>query len=127
MTISKLFICLSLIFTIPEYFLGLRLSIVNSFTHGKISNTFNYIFTISSCFGCALVAAVYNKVLNYLSYIGGFISVFICYLNPILIYVCSSGKPITYWKNLIEIIIAIILCIIGVIAGIVTIIDDLKN
>ena len=127
MTLSKLFVGLSLILTIPELFFGLRLTIVKSFTNGKISNIFNYFFTFLSCFGCAFIAAVYNKVLNYLSYIGGFISVFICYLYPILIYVYSSGKPVTYWKNLIEIIIAIILCIIGVTAGIVTIIDDIKN
>ena len=127
MTIAKLFVTLSLVFTLPGYYFGLRLSIANSFTGGKISDKFNYIFTFSSCFGCAIVAAVYDKILNYLSYIGGFISVFICYLNPVLIYVYSTEKPITYWKNMLEIILAIILCIVGVIAGIVTIIDDVKN
>ena len=127
MTISKLFVTLSLIFTLPGYYFGLRLSVANSFTGGKITDKFNYIFTFLSCFGCAIVAAIYDKILNYLSYIGGFISVFICYLNPVLIYVYSSGKPVKYWKNMLEIILAIILCIIGVIAGIVTIIDDVKN
>ena len=47
-------------------------------------------------------------------------------LIPILNYVYSSGKSPLYWKNLIEIIIAIFLCIIGVFAGIITIIDELK-
>jgi hypothetical protein len=36
----------------------------------------------------------------------------------------SSGKPLTDYKNLLHLILAIILCIIGVIAGIRTIIDD---
>ena len=127
MAISKLFVTLSLIFTIPGHYFGLRLSIVNSFTNGKITDKFNYIFTFASCIGCAILGALYDKILNYLIYIGGFISVFICYLNPILIYVYSSGKPVKYWKNLLEIILAIILCVIGVIAGFVTIIDDVKN
>ena len=127
MTISKLFIVFSLVFTLPGYYFSLRLSIANSFTGGKISNKFNYIFTFASVFACSAIAAVYDKILNYLSYIGGFISVFICYLIPILIYVYSSGKSPFYWKNLIEIILAIILCIIGVIAGILTLIDDIKN
>ena len=127
MTISKLFVTLSLIFTLPGYYFGLRLSVANSFTGGKITDKFNYIFTFLSCFGCAIVAAIYDKILNYLSYIGGFISVFICYLNPVLIYVYSSGKPVKYWKNMLEIILAIILCIIGVIAGIVTIKEKKKN
>ena len=61
------------------------------------------------------------------TYIGGFISVFICYLIPILLYIKAYGKPITYWKNLIQLILAIILCIIGVTAGILTIIDDVSG
>ena len=127
MVISKLLVSLSLIFTLPGYYFALRLSIANSFIGGKISNKFNYLFTFLSVFGCAIVAVVYDKILNYLSYIGGFISVFICYLIPVLIYVYSSGKPVTYWKNLLEIILAGLLCVVGYIAGIATIIDDVKN
>ena len=41
MTIAKLFISFSLVFTLPGYYFGLRLSIANSFTNGEISNKFN--------------------------------------------------------------------------------------
>ena len=126
MTISKLLITFSLVFTLPGYFFGLRLSIANSFTGGNISNLFNIIFTFSSMFLCALIAAIYDKILNYLSYIGGFFSVVICYLYPSILYIYSTGKPITYWKNLLDIIFACFLCIIGFIAGIRTLIDDLS-
>ena len=127
MTIAKLFVAISLIFTFPGYYFTLRLSIANSFTGGKISNKFNYLVTFLSCFGCCLVAAVYDKILNYLNYIGGFLSVFICYLNPVILCIYSSGKPITYWKNLLELSISILLSIIGIIAGILTIIDDVSD
>ena len=73
---------------------------------------------------CSIIAAVYDKILNYLSYIGGFIAVFICYLYPAILYIYSTGRPLTYWKNLIEIIIAVFLCSIGVMGGIGTTIDD---
>ena len=43
MTIAKLFVAISLIFTFPGYYFTLRLSIANSFTGGKISNKFNFI------------------------------------------------------------------------------------
>ena len=33
----------------------------------------------------------------------------------------------TYWKNLIQLILALILCVIGVTAGILTIIDDVTG
>ena len=126
MTISKLFITLSLMFTVPGYFFGLRLGFANSFTGGKISKIFNIIFTFASMILCALIAALYDKILNYLSYIGGFVSVFICYLFPALLHVFSSKKPLTYWRNLFDLILAILLRIIGVIAGIRTIIDDVS-
>ena len=127
MTIAKLAVFTSLIFTLPSYYFTLRLSIMNSFTHGKISKKFNYIFTFSSVFGCTIVAIVYDKILNYLSYIGGFISVFICYLIPVLLDIKSNGMPKYYWKDILQLIGAIILCIIGVTAGILTIIDDIKG
>ena len=124
MTISKLAITLSLIFTVPGYFFGLRLGFANSFTGGKIGRLFNVIFTFVSMLVSALIAALYDKILNYLSYIGGFISVFVCYLFPALLHIYSSKKPLTDWRNLFDLILAILLCIIGVIAGIRTIIDD---
>ena len=127
MNIAKLMITGSLIFTLPGYYFGLRLSVANSFTGGNISNKFNYIFTFVSIFICSFIAAIYDKILNYLSYIGGFISVFVCYLFPILLYIKSTGKPITYWKNLIEFIGALILVAIGITAGILTIRDDIKK
>ena len=126
MTISKLFVTLSLVFTLPGYFFGLRLSIANSFTGGNISRLFNIIFTFVSMFVCAFIAAIYDKVLNYLSYIGGFITVFVCYLYPALLHIYSTQKPLLHWRNLFDLIFSIILCIIGVIAGIRTIIDDVQ-
>ena len=127
MNIAKLMITGSLIFTLPGYYFGLRLCVANSFTGGKISNKFNVLFTFISIFICSFIAAIYDKILNYLSYIGGFISVFVCYLFPILLYIKSTGKPFTYWKNLIEFIGALILVGIGITAGILTIRDDVKK
>ena len=127
MTIAKLFVAVSLVFTFPGYYFTLRLSIANSCASGKISNKFNYIVTFASCFGCCLVAAVYDKILNYLNYIGGFLSVYICYLNPIILCIKTSGKPFTYWKNIIELSISILLSAIGVMGGILTIIDDVSG
>ena len=127
MAIAKFAVFISLIFTLPAYYFTLRLCIVNSFIKGKMSKKFNYIFTFASVFGCAVVAIVYDKILSYLSYIGGFISVFICYMFPVLLEIKSSGMPFRHWKNIIQFVGAVILCIIGVTAGILTIIDDVKG
>ena len=124
MTIAKLFVTLSIIFTYPGTYFPLRLSIANSFNNGYIPTKFNIILTFVSCFVCSLITSVYDKILNYLSYIGGFLTVFMCYLIPVLLYINTSGKPVTYWKNMLELIFAILLCAIGFVGGIVTIIDD---
>ena len=126
MVISRLIISLSLLFTLPGYYFPLRLSIANAFTEGIITNTFNILFTFITCYACAAVASVYDKILNYLSYIGGFISVFICYLIPVLTYLYSKNEKLTKWNNLLELIAVCILIVIGVTGGIVTIIDDVK-
>ena len=120
MACARLFVSVSLIATIPGYYFPLRLSIINLFKDGKLSNLFNVLFTFISFICCAMISAIYDKILNYLNYIG-FISVFISFLFPALIYIYSSGNKITYWKNLFHI------CIIGIIAGIATIVDDIKG
>ena len=127
MVIARLFVSLSLFFTLPGYYFPLRLSFANVFTKGEITNKFNIIFTFVSCYACAAVASVYDKILNYLSYIGGFISVFICYLIPVSIYLYSKNEKLTKWNNLLEIFAVAILIVIGVTGGIVTIMDDVKN
>ena len=126
MVIARLLVSISLIVTVPGYYFPLRLSVINSFTHGKLNKGFNIIFTFVSIFVCALISSVYDKILNYLNYMG-FISVFISYLFPAVLCIVSSGKKVTYWKNLFDIILAIVTCLIGIVAFIATLIDDIKG
>ena len=86
MAFARLFVFVSLIATIPGYYFPLRLIIINLFKDGKLSNLFNVLFTFISFICCAMISAVYDKILNYLNYIG-FISVFISFLFPALIYI----------------------------------------
>ena len=65
MAIAKLAVFVSLIFTLPSYYFTLRLCVSNSFMHGKITTKFNTIFTFCSVFGCAVIAIIYDKILNY--------------------------------------------------------------
>jgi amino acid permease len=126
MVIARLLVSISLIFTVPGYYFPLRLGVINSFTQGKLTNKFNILLTFISIFACAVISAVYDKILNYLNYIG-FISVFISFLFPALMYVYSSGKKITYWRNLLDIILAVVMCLIGLVAFVATLIDDIKG
>ena len=126
MVIARLLVAISLIFTVPGYYFPLRLSVVNSFTNGKLTKKFNFIFTYVSVFACSVIAALYDKILNYLSYIG-FISVFISFLFPILLNIKSTGKKFTYWKNLLDFILAIIVCALALVAFVATLKDDITG
>ncbi len=126
MVIARLLVAVSLVFTVPGYYFPLRLSVINSFIGEEPSKLFNILFTFISIFACALVSAVYDKILNYLNYIG-FISVFISFLFPALMDVYSSKKKVTHWKNLCFIGLAVIMCLIGIVAFVATLIDDIKG
>ena len=42
-------------------------------------------------------------------------------------HVYSSGKKVTYWRNLLDILLAVIMCLIGLVACVATIIDDVTG
>jgi len=69
------------------------------------------------------VGALYDKIINYISILGGFCSVTIAFLFPGLLYVKNSDYPWTHKKNISTLIIITVLCIIGFIAGTMTIIE----
>ena len=126
MVLARLFVTISLIFTLPGYYFPLRLSVINSFKDGKLTNLFNVPFTFISLILCSIVSAIYDKILNYLTYIG-FITLFVVYLFPALVCAYSSGKKLTHWQNILDLALAIIMCSIGFIAFAATVRDDIRG
>ena len=126
MNIAILSSAVCLFFSTPLYFVGLRMVIINTFFGGVLTTKLNLLVT-GACFALsAIVSCVYDKILNYITYVGGFTSIIFAYIYPIVLYRVTNKKGFTYWKNMLELILAIVLCIIGFIAGILTIIDDVK-
>ena len=127
--ITNFILVICIILTVPRYYLMLKINFKILFFKNKtkLLEKLNNIFTFIFCFGSAIASIYFDGYLSYLSYIGGFFSVFINYLFPILIYVNSSEKKFKYWINIIHIILAVILCIIGIIGGISTLVDDIKK
>lgn len=127
MNISKIAVAISIFFSGPPNYMSARISFEDVFIGGVISDKYNYVLTFGILAFCATISALYDKVLNYINYLGGFVAVFFSYLLPILIYIKSTGKGFKYWKNIFELICAILLCIIGYIAGIATVIEDFSK
>lgn len=124
MTIAKFVVFCSLIFTLPPYHVTYRICFINLFFKGQLTKLVNILITTISLLVAGVIAVTYEKILNYISYVGGFLTVFFGYLFPILVWIKSNGKGWSNWLNIIELIGALILCAIGIIAGIATIIDD---
>ncbi len=107
MTIAKFVVFFSLIFTLPPYYVTYRICFVNLFLKGVLTKMVNIILTIVSLIVAGIIAVVYEKILNYISYVGGFITVFFGYLFPILVWIKSNGKGwsnwltyfVFYWNN----------------------------
>ena len=126
MIIARLLVSISLFFTIPTYYFTLRLSVVNVFTKGKLTMKFNVLFTFISVFASAIIAALYDKILNYLSYIG-FTTALVAYVFPAILYVKSTGKKMTHWLNILVICLAIVIFIFSLINVVTTVIDDING
>lgn len=127
MNIAKIALALGLFFSIPLYYNSFRQCFVKTFCKGELSCKVNIILTSISFALTALVCGLYDKILNYISYVGGFIDVFFCYLFPALMYIQSSGKGFTHWSSLLEISLAVILIGVGFTSGILTIISDVNG
>lgn len=127
MNIAKVAVAISLFFTVPANFAGVRACLSDICFGGNIPDLYNYIINFTLMVVLGVITCVYDKILSYLNYLGGFLSPFFCFVFPLMIYLKNCGKPLTYWLNILEIIGVIILTIIGLISGIMTIIDDVKK
>lgn len=127
MNIAKFTVAICLFFSVPLLYVAYRKCLVVSFLGGKLITPVNLGVTIGTFLVSTILATLYDKILNYINYIGGFLIGLYCYLFPILLYIYSNKKGFTYWKNILELTGAIILYVIGLIAGILTIIDDIKE
>lgn len=127
MGVGKITLSISIFLTIPMFVIIPKTIIADLFFGGTLSNKVNYIYTGLSLGLCALVACVYDNILNYINYIGGFCIVFQAILFPILAYVKSNGLGMKHWKNVLELGAALVLVLLGIVAGILTIVDDIKG
>ena len=127
MNIGKIAVALGLFFSAPAMYFSFRLTLINMFFDGKITTMNNLIITTVTSLLSALIACVYDKILNYLNYIGGFVSVIFCYLYPPIMYAKVNKKGWTHWQNVLEIALGVFIACVGVTAGILTIIQDIQG
>jgi hypothetical protein len=67
------------------------------------------------------MGALYDKITDYISILGGFISVVLVFLMPGILYIKTNGKPMRSFENIFIACLVTFLCSIGFIAGVMTI------
>ena len=83
MTAAKFGMIFTLSMGIPVNYNAFRMSIFELIWKTKeVDNCRNFYITIPMLFICTLVGLLYQKILSYLSIMGGFCSVIICFLFP---------------------------------------------
>ena len=98
------------------------LSVITS----KIEKNSSIATTIPTILISTLLGAIFNDILQYINLLGGFLSVIIQFLMPILLYIKNNEYKLSHWKNILYIIFVIFLCSVGWTAGMETVLGLFK-
>ena len=127
MLLAQSAICLSLTMSIAPNYNSFRISFIEFFFKtNKITNKLNYGLTIPTLLISTLLGAIFNDILQYINLLGGFLSVIIQFLMPILLYIKNNEYKLSHWKNILYIIFVIFLCSVGWTAGMETVLGLFK-
>ena len=123
MTLGNFFFMFTLIAKICVNYNAQRSSILIllQYKTNDFPNSINYIITSSVLAITTIVAISFQSISDYISLIGSFCTVVICFCVPGMIYIKGNDYPLTYYKNILTIIFISLILIIGITSGIFTI------
>ena len=123
MTIGQMLFIFTLIAKICANYNGLRTTLLIQMDYDPIEypNNVNFIMTVISLSITTFIAAIFQKISDYISLIGSFCSVFIAIVMPGMIYIKDNGKKLTNLKNILAILFVIILALFGLLTSFCTI------
>ena len=115
MTIGQMLFIFTLIAKICANYNGLRTTLLIMIGYDPIEypNNVNLIMTIISLGITTFIAAIFQKISDYISLIGSFCSVFVAIVMPGMIYIKDNDKKITSIKNILALLFILILSIFG--------------
>lgn len=68
-----------------------------------------------------------DNVVSIIGILGGLCAVLVCFVSPILCYVKGNDYPRYHWKNVLYVSILVIICIVGLMSTVKTIIDNVNR
>jgi len=123
MTIGQILFIFTLIAKICANYNGLRTTLLIMYNYDPIEypNNVNLVMTVISLGITTFIAAIFQKISDYISLIGSFCSVFIAVVMPGMIYIKDNEYSITHIKNILAILFVIILSLFGLFTSFCTI------
>ena len=123
MTLGQMLFIFTLIAKICANYNGLRTTLLIQMKYDPIEypNNINFIMT-AICLGTTtFIAAIFQKISDYISLIGSFCSIFVSVVMPGMIYIKDNNKSLLSLKNIFAIIFVIILALFGLFTSFCTI------
>ena len=123
MTLGQMLFIFTLIAKICANYNGLRTTLLILMKYDPIEypNNVNLIITVTCLVTSTFIAAVFQKISDYISLIGSFCSVFISVVMPGMIYIKDNDKTLLSLKNILAILFVIILSLFGLFTSFCTI------
>ena len=123
MTLGNFFFMFTMIAKICVNYNAQRSSILLllHYKNNNYPNSINYIITSSVLALTTFVAISFQSISDYISLIGSFCTVIICFCVPGMIYIKGNDYPLIHYKNILTIIFISLIFIIGILSGIFTI------
>ena len=123
MTIGQVLFIFTLVAKICANYNGLRTTLLILFNYDPIEypNNINLLITVISLGTTTFIAAIFQKISDYISLIGSFCSVFVAVVMPGMIYIKDNDQKITSLKNILAILFVIILSLFGLLTSFCTI------
>ena len=123
MNIAKIAIILELFFLIPGNYNSMRCCIFHLlFGNEEVRTIPNIILSSLTLIFSALIGAVYKEILNYISLLGGFCCTTICFLIPGWMMIKVEWHIMTKAVKIITVVGITILCLMGYIGGVQSVI-----
>jgi len=123
MTIGQMLFIFTLVAKICANYNGLRTTLLILLNYDPIEypNNVNFIMTVTSLGITTFIAAIFQKISDYISLIGSFCSVFVAVVMPGMIYIKDNDSSITSIKNILAILFVIVLSLFGLLTSFCTI------
>ena len=129
MIIGRMLLTLTLIGKIAPNFNAMRSTLLSSFGYdtNNYSNFLNCIITIPSVLVSTLITVLYQKVGDYVDFLGSFSSIFFCFTIPGFMYIKLNDYHKYHWKNVCTVIYVVVFTILCCISGGYTVRDIVNN